>query len=220
MSIEVMGWVWEQPNLTTGQKLVLLALADHAGVDGRCYPSTGRLGERCGLGERQVRKHLDALEEAGLITKLERRRRKDGTLGVWTYQVNHRSSSSASPPELQFQEKCPTVPVVHRNSSSAHETSVTEPPPNQHPTPVEDGFDRFWAAYPRKTAKADARKAWKQVTKTTDPHTILAGLEKYGFSLDRRFVPYPASWLRGLRWTDEQECGSLSAVEALRKEML
>lgn len=67
-----------------------------------------------------------------------------------------------------------------------------------------DGFDEFWVSYPRKTAKADAVKAWKQTAKKRPAMPVLlAALEtaKAGWS-DPRYVPYPASWLRGQRWED------------------
>jgi hypothetical protein len=42
MSIKIMAAVWEL-NLPQNQKLVLLALADHADDRGTCYPSVARI---------------------------------------------------------------------------------------------------------------------------------------------------------------------------------
>jgi len=67
------------------------------------------------------------------------------------------------------------------------------------------GFAEFWAAYPRKTAKDDARKAWQKAVRRAPPAEIIAGLARATF--DRRefprFVPHPATWLNGGRWQDE-----------------
>jgi hypothetical protein len=67
-------------------------------------------------------------------------------------------------------------------------------------------FEDFWALFPRHVAKKDALKAWIQ----TDPalHVeILTSLVAWRkVWLDRneiQYVPYPATWLRGERWTDE-----------------
>lgn len=68
---------------------------------------------------------------------------------------------------------------------------------------ISDRFDEFWQHYPRRDAKADARKAWRQVTKDTDPQTVIDGLTAYAFKPDRQYQPLPASWLRGRRWEDE-----------------
>ncbi len=71
------------------------------------------------------------------------------------------------------------------------------------------GFDDFWRAYPRRVARADARKAWDKV----DPGEyarIFAAIAQAKQCDDwrrdgGRFIPYPGSWLRGERWFDEAE---------------
>lgn len=67
-------------------------------------------------------------------------------------------------------------------------------------------FDDFWAMYPRRVAKADARKAWVKIPKSL--HTgILSALFEWrriwADSTEVQFIPYPATWLRGERWEDE-----------------
>lgn len=65
-------------------------------------------------------------------------------------------------------------------------------------------FARFYAAYPRHDAPDDALKAWRQVTKAgAEPEEIMAGLARYEFRDDPRFVRLPASWLRGGCWRAE-----------------
>ena len=87
MSIRAMNWAWQQPTRCAGEKLVLIALADHAGEDGVCFPSSGRVGVKTGLSAGAVRRHIDHLTARGLVEKLERRRRKDGTLSTWEYRL-------------------------------------------------------------------------------------------------------------------------------------
>lgn len=72
-------------------------------------------------------------------------------------------------------------------------------------------FDQFWAAYPKKVAKADARKAWAQ-TKDLRPalpvllNAIQANCKTESWMKQGgTFIPYPATWLRGERWDDELE---------------
>ena len=72
-------------------------------------------------------------------------------------------------------------------------------------------FEQFWSAYPRKTAKGDARKAWMQ-TRTIRPpiNIVVARVQAYvawreDLTKRREFVPavaYPATWLRAERWSD------------------
>jgi hypothetical protein len=66
-------------------------------------------------------------------------------------------------------------------------------------------FDEFWRAYPRRVAKAEARKAWDQTESIRPPiGDVIAAIQRSATQwTDVRFVPHPATWLRGERWDDE-----------------
>jgi hypothetical protein len=74
-----------------------------------------------------------------------------------------------------------------------------------------EGFDDFWAAFPRKTAKSAAEKAWKKLAPSTELRAeILAALEnqkqwRQWNREDGQFIPHPATWLNGRRWEDQEE---------------
>lgn len=79
------------------------------------------------------------------------------------------------------------------------------------PAAPDEQFEIFWRAYPRKKDKGDARKAWEQ-TKMIRPLTadLVKAVIVQKSSADwtkegGRYVPYPASWLRGERWEDCEE---------------
>ena len=74
-----------------------------------------------------------------------------------------------------------------------------------------DDFNTFWAIYPKKVAKADARKAWAQ-TKDIRPeltnllNAVKAACKTEAWMKDGgKYIPHPATWLRGERWDDELE---------------
>lgn len=92
----------------------------------------------------------------------------------------------------------------HLTTNSLSSTKADEPAPKgrTHST-GDEGFDRFWNAYPRKQGKGDAQKAWRQVTKKTKPSEIMEGLARFQFSADPQYHPLPGSWLRGQRWADQ-----------------
>jgi hypothetical protein len=60
-----------------------------------------------------------------------------------------------------------------------------------------DSFDTFWNLYPKKVAKADALKAWKQATKRKTADELIELVKVYSESKlpDQQYIPYPASWL-------------------------
>ena len=70
----------------------------------------------------------------------------------------------------------------------------------------DSGFEQFWRAYPRKTAKNDALKAWKQTAKSRPPiDVLLRAVAEYRETDEvvRGYIQYPATWLRAGRWDDE-----------------
>jgi hypothetical protein len=82
-----------------------------------------------------------------------------------------------------------------------------DPPAKVHEFPP--GFDRFWQAYPRKTAKPQAAKAFARL-RPDEPLLLrmLAALALQRQSAqwqrdDGQFIPHPSTWLNGRRWEDE-----------------
>lgn len=68
-------------------------------------------------------------------------------------------------------------------------------------------FDQFWSIYPRKKAKADARKAFDRIKWTPALwEQLLTALEwqRKEWS-DPRFIPYPATYLNQARFEDEPD---------------
>lgn len=221
MSIRALDWAWRQECANPQEKLVLLALADHAGHEGTCYPATGSIGVKCQMSAQSVRRHLTALESRGVIEKIERRRRRDGTLSVWMYGLRlDQSSPAASGPvvtsERTSDHDCAlgqSLPVM------THEPSISEPSLNPLPesprvTQVgelleswESSFVKFWSRYPRKTGKQSAQKRWKSMNETEQ----VAALTVVGDHVchwsksgtDQKFIPHAATWLNGRRWEDE-----------------
>lgn len=69
--------------------------------------------------------------------------------------------------------------------------------------PEPAGFLEFWALYPRKVGKADARRAWKR--KRPPITKVRAALEWQRRSLQwqQGFIPNPSTYVNQGRWDDE-----------------
>ena len=68
MSIQAVAWALKQYIPRPGQKLVLIALANHAdSATGRCWPKISTLAIAASMSPRSVHTHLAALETAGFI---------------------------------------------------------------------------------------------------------------------------------------------------------
>ena len=64
-------------------------------------------------------------------------------------------------------------------------------------------FKDFWDAYPRKTAKGSAEKAWAKAILKTSGSEIIQIVKRVKWPDDPEFVPHPSTWLNQRRWEDE-----------------
>lgn len=88
------------------------------------------------------------------------------------------------------------------------------PPPPKAPEPGSDAdpdWCAFWAAYPRKAAKVEARKAWAKALKGVDhrpparPIDIITAARRYANDPNRvdQYTAMPTTWLNQGRWQDD-----------------
>lgn len=106
-------------------------------------------------------------------------------------QANTKQSASG-------QVELPTRPDPTNNTPRAGR-SVSDDDPT---------FAAFWEAYPRKTAKGGARKAWASMLKKHDgePAEIVEAARRFAGRVkgsEEKFIPHPATWLNQERWLDE-----------------
>jgi DNA-binding MarR family transcriptional regulator len=97
MTLSARNWAWDaetiaeqgvQRALLPGEKLTLLCLAEHENAEhGYAYPSQETIAKRTKLGERTVRRHLDAFVAAGAISR-RKQRRGAGTWANTVYVLN------------------------------------------------------------------------------------------------------------------------------------
>ena len=73
-----------------------------------------------------------------------------------------------------------------------------------------DDFAVWYSCYPRRAARSDAEKAYCQAIKLgADPAAMLQGAKAYAEmhrreGTESKFILLPATFLRGLRWEDEE----------------
>lgn len=100
--------------------------------------------------------------------------------------------------------------AAHRRGSIREEKQPISSSPsskNRAATDPLEGFDEFWALYPRKEAKENARKAWRKMKPEERTLAIFAA-PLYATRMrgkDRQYLAHPASWLNGKRWEDHAE---------------
>jgi biotin operon repressor len=200
-------------DIPTGQKFVLLALADRAGDDGKsCFPSQKEIAKKTSITVRSVQKHLVWLEGEGLLKRVERRR-KDGYRTTDEYILtldNEISGEEFSGENISGEKKCKSqaknfrgneLPTVINNTSVDTSCLIDD-----------DLFDQFWILFPRQRrgGKENARKAFNRALKRAAPQEIMGGLQAYCASdeVAKGYAKGAAAWLNDDRWTTDYRKGS------------
>ena len=71
MSIEAMTWAFKQP-LSSHEKVILLAIADHANDDGECWPSIAKVAQKACVSERTAQRYIIKLTDEGYLSTVSR----------------------------------------------------------------------------------------------------------------------------------------------------
>lgn len=124
MSIYATKWAYAQPVQPAGRKFVLVAVADFADAEGRAFPGVGTLAVMTGQDERSVRRHLDALEAEGYLTRVERRRRNGSRT---TDELWLQAPETALRPELPTTGQSARLPRVPTGQSVHPTRTISEP---------------------------------------------------------------------------------------------
>lgn len=97
------------------------------------------------------------------------------------------------------------------NETHQNRTEQNRPPKPPKVCEYSAEFEIFWAAYPRKTVKGAAWKAWQKLNPDQDTQDlILKALiwqrTRHEWVKDGgQYIPHPASWLNGRGWEDEPQ---------------
>jgi hypothetical protein len=232
VSNRALTWAFEAP-LDSGPKFVLVALADHAadhsGEDWTCFPSTARLVAQTGASTSTVERHLKLLEREGWISRT-RRRRKDGTLGIYDFTLHRdverraelaEARASRPPVNLTCGEGAgPPVklePTTRQNGASPPVKLTGQEPlgePLEEPSTTgareagSEGFEGAVAAWPesgrKRTDWRQGRAAWAWACGQVEPGRLFAAVTRC--AADPEIAggdfgwPGLHTWLSGERW--------------------
>lgn len=99
---------------------------------------------------------------------------------------------------------------IAESSLSLYEVDIVRNPKvsDDSDTETERLFLDWYAEYPRKDAKGQARKAFKTALKKTDMDTLVRGRDLYAAKLkmdgtERKYIKLASTWLNGECWDDD-----------------
>lgn len=201
-----------------GLRMVLHTVADAANADGaNAHPGIEGVQRGSLYGRRQAidllaelvaEGWLEVTTEGGgrgwaTVYRLPMVPRGNGAVAATTVQP---ASVKGAAVESETVQSAPerVQPGVHPNGVATSPTNGT----NQRAAEgraLAAGFERFWTAYPRATAKGSARDAWPKAVKAAGGmEVIIEGAARFAADPNRddRFTPHASTWLRAERWAD------------------
>ena len=147
--------------------------------------------------------YADMSGENGVTLPLEQGNRGTGEQGINLPQKQVLGDSVTAVTSKTFAPNQANEPQPHETTPP---TTQPEPQTKQQ-TEYPADFLEFWDNYPRKVAKRDALKAFTKAKKRAPTSEIINGAQRFASDPNRveKFTPYPAKWLNGDRWKDEQQ---------------
>lgn len=189
MSARAVTWAHAQSTGNAARKAVLVALADMADEAHSCWPPQAMLATMTEQSARSVRRHLSALEEAGLIIRAHRGGAAGGrTSDRYTLPVSVAVSVSvAGKPKLAA--NLAGNPRLAANLAARNRVESDTLPANLAGNPPDN-----LAGNPELAANlaGEVLKAFKVVNVPTERNAVV----KSGAAKKRRGTRLPADWLR------------------------
>lgn len=160
----------------------------------------------CGLTRQRLRTILERLVVTRKITRTPTT--KNSIISILDYDC---LSNEATGSQAAINQQPTNLPIIIHTTdiqTSKQQPRASRGSANSNPV-LEASFNRFWEAYPRKTAKQQAFKAWAKLNPDSElVERIIAAIERQKQSDqwkrdNGQFIPYPTTWLNGGRWEDE-----------------
>lgn len=209
LSDDLTSWDWFDDKNTVYIYIRLLMEAswserDYKGVHlqrGQLIISQREFADKCGVSRQELRTILDRLTATHKITQTPTR--KFSLITMVEYDCATQTPTRNAP------ENQPTINPPTLLKTNNHTIKQTDNALARGGGGLDNGFEKFWSVYPKKTAKQQAFKAWQKLDPDEELLSkILASLERQRKSVqwtkdNGQFIPYPATWLNGKRWEDE-----------------
>ena len=215
--------VWLDTNLTMLEKGILVEIDSLDMSDDGCWASNEYLATFCQCSIPKVASAVSKLVNLGYIKResFDGRRRKLKSCFSFFKRQTYKN----------YKADLKKVDAINTSIN----TSNKDTPRKSAKTVFTDGFDDFWAEYPRPVAKQKAREAWAKVKPDEGVReSILADVRRRKAGewkdIEERYIPHPSTYLNQRRWEDEPErdrepekpyglyCDNLSPEELMRRQ--
>jgi hypothetical protein len=199
----------------------------YCGKDNSCWPGVKKLAEDCGMTETTLRKHIAALESAGVLT-VTRRVREDGSATTNSYSLTDPKEQEETEGGGSRTQEGGGSRNQHPYKEESNETHLTRhpltpkgegadapvlvgmviPEPPKKPT-LDEQFEKFWSLAPHRPddVKQRARTKWTAYFKLPksqrhEPEDLIRAVERYAPSVAGRD---PTKICMTAKWIEEKQ---------------
>lgn len=215
-------WNWVKLNPLPSRAgylyFAILDCANTAGWKREFNAPNSTLQAMAGLDKNGLSRYRNVLIQQGLIEYRQGNRGNTGIYRIVPLYGNQIDTQSDTKVNTQTEPKL--IPKVRTYIDKDKEKDIPPISPQGEGKQVDDPqFDSFWKLYPKKKAKEDARKAWNKLKPDGELYTAIMrslSLQKKSpewIKDNGQYAPYPATWLRGRRWEDEEPAAAAPKPE-------
>ena len=217
---QILDWEWYSDANTFCLFVHLLLIANY--VDGRfkgrvikrgqVVTSLHDLSTKTGLSIQQTKTALKHLQLTGEITNESTSGYRIITVVKYDqFQTPTNLSTSDQQTTNKRANKQLTNELTSEQQQYNNNNNITKEQDNNNARlrSLAQRFEDFWSAYPKRTGKENAKKAFAKIDPDEELLTdmiIAIGRQKVSRQWQEnggQFIPYPATWLNGHRWEDD-----------------
>lgn len=166
------------------------------------YNTTKAFGELFPyMKQKSISRWLNELEKDGIVKSSKEYNKMKFDRTKWytipsEYNTISQNEERDSQNEKRYSQNEETIPNINTNINTyKKDTKKAE---------IEEQFESFWSDYPRRIAKANAKKSFERALKKATFDEIMRGVfRSEALKNDPKYIPHPATWLNQERWTDE-----------------
>lgn len=195
-------WIMDHPEITGNAIRLYLLLRRYGDKNGVSFPGRKRLADDLRIAINTLDVAKDLLVQIGALRVEERLIEGSREQSTNLYTVVWEGSKIDSPPTQKLHDPLPKNWVhPYPKIGEGTNTQLTTYPTNQD----KNMFDQFWNAYPRKSGKKAAERAWMSATLKDSPEEIIIAARKYRDDPNRidQYTKHPATWLNQGCWEDD-----------------
>lgn len=225
--LTIQGWMVNELGLTGNQLLVYAVIYGFSQINDQWFTGSLKyIAEWSGVSKLTVIRTLQVLIEKGLIEKRERLinnvkfcdyrcadfdiggiKMIGGGIKMIPHNINNNINSIKERKINKKKEKDNEEDFAQTSLSVCEEKEVaSEEVKVNEIDEAEKMWDEFYAEYPRKQGKKEARKKFKKICKDENIYKeIIEGLRRWKQSKqwsDVQYIPYCSTWLNQERWKE------------------